>query len=126
MDCCSTHRLRFNEDGSVHQADPLAHAGETQTFTFQGCFEIEPSPQIADDEVNLTRLFPQLHADASDSAVLDGVVQGFLQNSKQRKSNLIWQDTEHITLEVDLHFLPRSKFPAPAFYTRNHAQVFQF
>jgi hypothetical protein len=53
MNSGSTHRFGFNGNLSIRQPK-LAHAGETETSTLHCRFQIEPSPQITDEEMNLT------------------------------------------------------------------------
>src|SRR5215469_2851107 len=80
---------------------------------------------IANDEVNLTGVFPQLHFHPFFSAVLYGVGYGLLKNSKERKADVERQIAGKIASERDLHFVPTSDLLAPALHARNGAQIFQ-
>jgi hypothetical protein len=78
-----------------------------------------------DDEMNFVRVLPQLHFDSFRTAMLDGVVQSFLQNPQEANSDFVRQDTRNFTCEVDLQSLPLGKFLAPAFQTLNDTEIFQ-
>ena len=78
MDGGSTHRFRLNLNDSLYQPNPLQHARETETSPFLCRFQVESSSQIADEEMNLICVFPQLHFNPSHAAVLGCIVQSFL------------------------------------------------
>jgi len=65
-----------------------------------------------------------LYFNLSYPAVLDSVVQGFLYNSKQGKSDFWWKDAGNISFEIDLHSLALAEFLAPTLYAFDNAQVF--
>jgi hypothetical protein len=68
----------LNLDGSIHQPNSLLHAHETETSALPRRFQVEPSSQIFDEKMDITRVFPQLHLNVSHPAVLGGIAQGFL------------------------------------------------
>ena len=61
-----------------------------------------PLPGSLTMRSDFIRLF-QLHVDLFHATVLDGVVQSFLQNSKQAKPYFAWEDAGHVISEVDLY-----------------------
>src|SRR5215468_7647858 len=101
VDCRSTLRLRFNTNRPIDQPNALAHAGETQTVSSQGCFRLESFTFIANNQVNLTGVFLEFHRRLFNPAVLDHVVDRFLQNAEQGKTDLLWYSIAHIAAELD-------------------------
>jgi hypothetical protein len=73
-----THRFRSNINNSVYQPNALLHARETETSALRCRFQVEPSSQITDKEMNLTLVFPQFHLNPFDPAVFGCIVQSFL------------------------------------------------
>src|SRR5215472_3777703 len=76
-------------------------------------------------EKNLICLLRQLHFDSFHPAVLNAVVEGFLENAKEAQPNIKRQNRTDFSLEVDFYSVPFGEFPAPAPYTRENSQVLE-
>src|SRR5579871_3377524 len=75
--------------------------------------------------MDLIRVLRQLHFDLLDATVLNGVMQGLLQNTKKAKSDFGRQRTRCIASEVNLHRLSLAEFLAPASDSGDDAQILQ-
>jgi len=78
MDAGSPRRPGINLDSSIHQSDAFPHTDETKPLTVHGGADIKSPARIVDVQMNFTRVFTQLHVKASYTAMLRGIVQGFL------------------------------------------------
>jgi len=77
--------------------------------------------------MNLIRRSPQSHFEVPYPAVLDSIVEGFLQYPEEAKRSVRRQGAEQIVgMEVYLHFLLLAEFPAEASHGPSNAQILQF
>ena len=124
MDCCPTHRLRVNGNRSLHKSDPFLHAGETQPFTLPCCIDVEAFTLVSDCEMNFLGVLRELNFEPFDATVLDGIVQGLLQDSEECHTDFERYSTGYISFKVHFYALTFAEFPAPASYACNNTQVF--
>lgn len=82
MDCSAAIPLRVDGQLSIYQLEPVLHACEAQPTAPDRSFYVKPLPHIANDEMNLSGVFPELHLEVTHSTMLRCVLQGFLCNSE--------------------------------------------
>lgn len=56
VDCCASHGLRLDGNGSVHDSDALLHSDQTQAATSPRCFNFETFSTITHEEMNFVSL----------------------------------------------------------------------
>ena len=101
-------RARINGQVTDDQLEPLFHAHKAETsWPFEDLIHLKTNPGITHGQRDVSCAVLQRHVDAMRAAVLDGILQRFLQNAIQAQRNLLRQ-VSGVTflLEMNLEAVP--------------------
>jgi hypothetical protein len=102
----------------------FAHADEPQSPPAKGIVLVETDSVITDSELNLGRRPFELHAEVAYTAVLNRILQGFLQYPEQAKRNFLGHSAGHAFVsEVNLYFLLFGELSTKAVGCHRKAQI---
>src|SRR5437868_2443179 len=79
----STPALRFAGKSPLHRFHSLLHADQPQSATLLRCFAVKAHSGVPDRELKVRRSYSEIHLDCPCSAMLGGIMEGFLENSEQ-------------------------------------------
>src|SRR6516225_2886327 len=77
--------LRVKEQFSANQFQALFHAGESKPSPHRDPFNIKTTSLIADGQLDLVHRTYKRHSELLCTAMLQRILQGFLQNAKKTK-----------------------------------------
>ena len=80
---CATSHLRIDRDLSVHQLQPFFHDAEADPAAFECVFKLKAGSRVVYGKFNLVRSTLDGNRQVLRTAVLDGVLAGLLQNTKE-------------------------------------------
>src|SRR5262245_58066420 len=81
--------LRFNHQLTIDQLQTLLHAGESESTSFQGFNGIKASTGIEDGHEDFVVFTSQCDLKTPLAAMLDRVLERFLQNAEDTERNLL-------------------------------------
>src|SRR5258705_7072791 len=89
VDRRTTIGLRVDGKLPIHQLHPLCHTDKAKPAGFHCLLDVKTGSRIAHGEVDRVRGVAQLDIEVPQAAVLDCILQRFLQDTKEAKRNLL-------------------------------------
>ena len=91
MNRCPVPPLRVDEKLPAHDLQPLLHAGQAEPRPSDGFVRVEAGARVLDCQIDGADLTVQRDLGASRHAMLDDILEGFLQDAVETEGDLRWQ-----------------------------------
>ena len=100
-------KLRAEGKFPTDQSQALLHACEAEPGPLHRLFGIKTKPRIRDGQIDLIHRTHKRHLEVFCTAMLRGILKGFLQNAKETKCDLLGDlPGDSFRVKVDSHIVP--------------------